>query len=174
MVRSARGLSDLEPDVVRCVFADPPLHAVPEDAHEGLFEVIDVGAAGSRVFYAGPPPRTDRTQGEQVKAPPSRPRDNGLDSLQRVLCQHRTLPVPAPQVRDRDEGRPQRDDHHDMHGKQRPIANAALPVSKPLQYAPGTSPAGGGCVDDGASPACLPHADHLGLGELLGPTLDGW
>ena len=36
------------------------------------------------------------------------------------------------------------------------------------------SPAARGCVDDGASPACLPHADHLGLGELLGPTLDGW
>ena len=127
MVRSARGLPDLEPDLDASVFADPPLHAVPEDAHEGLFEVIDVGAAGSRVFYAGPSPRADRTQGEQVEAPPSRPGDDGLDPPRRVACHHRTPAIPAPQAPDRDEGRPQRDDHHDMHGKQRPIATAAFP-----------------------------------------------
>ena len=50
---------------------DPPLHAVPEDTHEGLFEVIDVGAAGSSVLHAGPSSLADLTQSEQVEAPPS-------------------------------------------------------------------------------------------------------
>jgi hypothetical protein len=54
LVRSARGLLDLEPDVGSRVAPDPPLHAVPEDAHDGVFEVIDVGDAGSGVLYAGP------------------------------------------------------------------------------------------------------------------------
>src|SRR5450756_2146962 len=39
VVRSARRLPDLEPDVGRRAAPDPPLHAVPEDAHEGVFEL---------------------------------------------------------------------------------------------------------------------------------------
>ena len=99
MVRSARGLSDLEPDLERRVFADPALHAVPEDAHEGVFEVIDLGDAGSGVLHAGPPSLADLTPGEQVEAPPSRPRDDGLDPPRRVACQNRAPAVLAPQSR---------------------------------------------------------------------------
>src|SRR5450759_933086 len=84
VVRSARGLPDLEPDVGRRVFPDPPLHAVPEDAHEGVFEVIDLGDAGSGVLHAGPPSLADLTPGEQVEAPPSRPHDYCLDLPRRV------------------------------------------------------------------------------------------
>lgn len=41
VVRSARGLPDLEQDVARRVAPDPALRTVPQDAHEGVFEVID-------------------------------------------------------------------------------------------------------------------------------------
>jgi hypothetical protein len=63
VVRSARRLPDLEPDVGRRVCPDPPLLVVPEDAHEGVFEVIDVGDAGSGVLHTGPPPLADLTPG---------------------------------------------------------------------------------------------------------------
>src|SRR5664280_1440941 len=98
-LRSTRGLPDLEPDVGRRVFADPPLHAVPEDAHESIFEVVDVGDAGSGVLHAGPSPLADLTQGEEVEAPPSRPRDDGLGLPRRAACHHRTPAVPAPKAR---------------------------------------------------------------------------
>src|SRR5450830_371341 len=117
VVRSARGLPDLEPDVGRRVSPDPPLHAVPEDAHEGVFEVIDLGDAGSGVLHAGPLPLADLTPGEQVETPPSRPRDDGLDLPRRVACHHRTPAVPAPQAPDREERLPQRGGHHDVHGR---------------------------------------------------------
>ena len=47
VVRSARGLPDLEPDLDCRVVPDPPLHALPEDAHEGVFDVVDVGDPGA-------------------------------------------------------------------------------------------------------------------------------
>jgi len=120
VVRSARGLPDLEPDVGRRVSPDPPLHAVPEDAHESVFEVIDLGNAGSSVLHAGPLPLADLTPGEQVEAPPSRPRDDCLDLPRRVACHYRTPAVPAPQAPDQEEGLPQRGGHHDVPGKQPP------------------------------------------------------
>jgi len=46
VVRSARGLPDLEPDVGGRVAPNPALHAVPEDADEGVFEVIPQPATG--------------------------------------------------------------------------------------------------------------------------------
>src|SRR5665811_2451218 len=64
VVHSARGLPDLEPDVGRRVSPDPPLHAVPEDTRDGLFEVIDVNNAGCGVLHAGPPLFAQRTAGE--------------------------------------------------------------------------------------------------------------
>jgi hypothetical protein len=51
--------------------------------------------------------------------------------------------VPAPQAPDREAGRPQRDGHHDVHGKQQPAVRLRLP-SKGLQYAPRSAPAEGG------------------------------
>ena len=78
---------------------DPPLHAVPEDPHEGVFEVSDVGDARSGVLHAGPPPLADLTPGEQMEAPPSRPRDDGLDPLRRVACHFRTPQCPRPRRR---------------------------------------------------------------------------
>src|SRR3989304_731042 len=73
VVRSARGLPDLEPDVGGRVAPDPPLRAVPEDADEGAFEVVDVGDAGNGVLQAGPPALAALTPGEQGGGPP-RPR----------------------------------------------------------------------------------------------------
>ena len=99
MVRPARGLPDLEPDVERRVAPDPPLHAVPEDAHEGAFETVHVRAARSSVLHAGPSPLADLTQGEQVETPPSRPYDDGLDPPRRVACHRRTPALPAPEAR---------------------------------------------------------------------------
>ena len=46
---------------------DPPLHAVPEDPDEGVFEVSDVGDVRSGVLHAGPPPLADLTPGEEVE-----------------------------------------------------------------------------------------------------------
>src|SRR3972149_5966934 len=134
VVRSARGLPDLEPDVGGRVAPDPPLRAVPEDAEEGAFEVVDVGDAGNGVLQAGPPSLADLTPGEQVEAPPSRPRDDRLDPP-------RGLPSrPAPQAPDREDRRPQRDGHPDVHGKQPPRSPTPPSFSKPLQYAPCTGP----------------------------------
>jgi hypothetical protein len=81
------------------VFADPALHPVPKDAHEGAFEIVDVGAARSGMLDARPPALADLTQGEQMEAPPSRPRDDGLDPPRRVACHYRTPAVPAPKAR---------------------------------------------------------------------------
>jgi hypothetical protein len=93
VVFSARGLPDLEPDLDPRVVSDPPLHALSEDAHQGLFEDIDVGAAGSSVLHAGPSTLADLTQGEQVEAPPSRPGNDGLDPFRHVGCHHRAAPI---------------------------------------------------------------------------------
>src|SRR3970282_1595948 len=76
-VAPARGRPDLEPDVGRRVPPDPPLHAVPEDADEGAFEVSHVGDARSGVLHAGPPSLADLTPGEQGAAPPRRAREAG-------------------------------------------------------------------------------------------------
>lgn len=124
---SARELPDLEPDVGRGVSPDPPLHAVPEDAPEGVFKVSDVGDAGSSVLDAGPPSLADLTPGEQVETPPSRPRDDGLDPPGRFACHDRTPALPAPQAPGREAGRPQRDRDHDVHGRQQPAFQLRLP-----------------------------------------------
>ena len=145
----------------RRVAPDPALHAVPEDAHEGVFEVIDVGDAGSGVLHAGPPPLADLTPGEQVEAPPSRPRDDGLDPPRRVGCHHRTPAVPAPQAPDRYEGRPQRDDRRDVHGKQRPLSTSASP-RRGSSMLPARARPRAGRPNHGASPGLLDTHPNLG------------
>ena len=60
--------------------------------------------------------------------------------------------MPAPQAPDREAGRPQRDGHHDVHGKQQPAVQHRLP-SKGLQYAPRTGDEAVGDVEvDGTTP----------------------
>jgi hypothetical protein len=72
---------------------------MPEDAHQGLFEDIDVGAAGSGVLHAGPSTLADLTQGEQVETPPSRPGDDGLDPFRHSAATIAPLLYPRPRRR---------------------------------------------------------------------------
>src|SRR5450759_4367398 len=167
VVRSARGLPDLEPDVGRRVSPDPPLHAMPEDTRDGLFELIDVNNAGCGVLHAGPPLFAQRTAGEQVDTPPSRPGDDGLDPPRRVACHHRTTQVPALQAADREEGRPQRDGHHVVHGEQPPDLQLRIPAQL-FQYAPCTGPAERGrtCPMDELRGALGPSGPRVQRGSV--------
>ena len=134
-VRPARGLPDLEPDVGRRVPPDPPLHAVPEDADEGAFEVSHVGDARSGVLHAGPPSLADLTPGEQVEAPPCRPPDDGLDPPRRVACHYRTPQCPRPSAGSRSKPAAAR-----RPPRRAREAAARRPAPPPLEEAPVCSP----------------------------------
>src|SRR5450759_1462301 len=172
VVRSARGLPDLEPDVGRRVSPDPPLHAMPEDTRDGLFEVIDVNNAGCGVLHAGPPLFAQRTAGEQVDTPPSRPGDDGLDPPRRVACHHRTTQVPALQAADREEGRPQRDSHHVVHGEQPPDLQLRIPAQL-FQYAPARArpSAGGPAPWTSCAARWVPRAPAFNAAAFVWPAI---
>ena len=159
----ARGLPDLEPDVGRRVSPDPPLHAVPEDPDEGVFEVSGVGNARSGVLDAGPPSLADLTPGEQMEAPPSRPRDDGLDPLRRVACHFRTPQCPRPRRRIEKQAGRSATATTTCTGSRSPPSGSAAPRWGASMLLHGS----------GRAPSCPTTARHPGLLDThhdLGPT----
>jgi len=165
-VRPARGLPDLEPDVGRRVPPDPPLHAVPEDADEGAFEVSHVGDARSGVLHAGPPSLADLTPGEQVEAPPCRPPDDGLDPPRRVACHYRTPQCPRPRRRIEKQAGRSPTATTTCTGSSSPPTSSASPRRGPSMLPAPVRPSA-------VLPATARHPGLLDTHHDLGPTRPG-